>query len=221
MTLIRANYKLDGETISKDFVGELAETNFYSWLAETAMERDTFQYLGRERIVNPICWKYNEHGHIEIWKGLLPIGESELYIDGWNEMDAFFKDVGVDVEKLDVGHANISEDPGYFRAANLADDEVAITIPEEKKMTNFEEWFRTFIDEKNLDVVEWTFQKDGYIDIHLDNYDAVEIICEKMNPADQEKVKRTIVQLDFLNGDINHFLHHIMKGYVEMLPSAE
>lgn len=83
------------------------------------------------------------------------------------------------------------------------------------RMSSFENWFRTFIDEKDLPVVEWSYDHANYIGVFVDNYDAVEVICN-MTPQDQLKVKTTLVKLDFMNGDVNHFLKHIMDAYIEM-----
>ena len=83
------------------------------------------------------------------------------------------------------------------------------------RMSKFEEWFRTFIEEKDLPIVEFEIEHDGIVH-YLDNYDAVEIICNAMSPDDQEKVKDVIFRLDFMNGDINHFLKYITENYIKM-----
>lgn len=89
-----------------------------------------------------------------------------------------------------------------------------------KKPTKFEEWFRTFLDEKDLETVE--FMTTIGNDIHVyDNYDVAEWIINNMSPADQAKVKEKIVYIDFKNGDVNHFLEYIGKGFAEVLSKEE
>ena len=257
MKLIRANYSLLGRLHTMDFVGELAERELYSWIVETAKENDSFQYLGKLSFDNPICFKYNRLGHIELWNGLLPISEPDLYIEDFNEIDEFFNDIGIDVQAAKIDVVEICNDTGYFTKQLPQEDELLIPrnakrditasriqhmhpasldfleepIPEVKKVEEiilpskkreeFEEWFRTFIEEKDLEVVQWSFDKKGYIDIHMDNYDMVETIIEKCTDEEQAKIKEIIVMLDLHNGDINHFLHHLAEGYVEQLPELE
>lgn len=89
-----------------------------------------------------------------------------------------------------------------------------------KKPSKFEEWFRTFLDEKDLEVVE--FMTTIGSDIHVyDNYDVAEWIISNLSPADQAEVKKKIVYIDFKNGDVNHFLAHMGKGFAEALSKEE
>lgn len=83
-------------------------------------------------------------------------------------------------------------------------------------MTPFEKWFRTFIDEKGLEEVE--FMETVGDNIHVyDNYDVVEWIVDYLNPADQSAVKDKLVMVDFKNGDVNHFLEYMGKGFVNQV----
>ena len=46
-----------------------------------------------------------------------------------------------------------------------------------KRMSKFEKCIRTFIEEKDLPVVEFEIEHNGMIH-YIDNYDVVEIICK-------------------------------------------
>lgn len=232
--LLRANYVVNGEFSKQDFVGENVDRDFASWLAETARKEDSFQYLGRDTIQSPINWHYNDSCHLEVWNGLLPIGEPDMVVKNNHDITWFFeKYLGVPMGDVHIGDGDVAENPGgwfepkeQFYEDSLGielksdkidelfeEDIVLANIQRQQPMSKFEIWFRTFIEEKDLPVVNWEFDFNDNIHI-MDNYDMVEIICEL--PAENQKmIKDKLVQIDFVNGNVNHFLKYLAQGYIE------
>jgi hypothetical protein len=233
--LVRATYLIGEDFRKQDFVGETADKDFLAWLEETARKESQFKYLGSERLESVVCWKYNEHGQVEVWDGLLPVGNADMTIKNDKDITWFFEDyLGLPLGEVHVNDWDVCENPGswFKKDYGVLDDYISTLDDEESKapeefdeveedlkpveenqpMSAFEHWFRTFIEEKDLPVVGWEIEwKDN---IHLiDNYDMVEIICEL--PAEQQsKIKDKLVGIDFLNGDVNHFLKYLAEGYI-------
>jgi hypothetical protein len=221
--LLRAEYVLGTELQKFDFVGETAEREFAEWLVGIARDEETFRYLGRTVIQHPIHWRYNSEGKVEIWNGLLPVGNPDMVISNSSDVTWFFEDhLKVPMGEVHVNDEDVCEKPiGWFSYDEVIDGlieeeeetEEDEAVAEEKPMSKFEIWFRTFIEEKDLPVVNWEIEHNNNTHF-IDNYDVVEIICEAPY-QEQRKVKDILVRLDFYNGDINHFLEHLAKGYIE------
>lgn len=75
---------------------------------------------------------------------------------------------------------------------------------------NFNEWFATFLEEKGLlNLVIEVENEHGW------NYVPIEVLQEYLqfcNEEVQERVKTKLVQLDFCNMSVSHFLEYIAKG---------
>lgn len=84
---------------------------------------------------------------------------------------------------------------------------------------NFEDWFRTFIEEKDLPEVMFEITYKGYTHF-IDNYEVVEVIV-KLEKRTQAKIKDQLVKIDLFNGDVNNFLEYVAKGYVELVVHEE
>ena len=81
-------------------------------------------------------------------------------------------------------------------------------------MNSFADWFNTFLEEKDLPFMIWEIE-DAEGNIHIIDSDfVVETILQATTAEEQEKIKNIIVQIDFRNGDINHFFHHLAVGIV-------
>jgi hypothetical protein len=233
--LLRAEYVLGEKLERQDFVGETAEREFSQWLVGIARDEETFRYMGRTIIQNPIHWRYNEESKLEIWNGLLPIGEADMVVSNSIDIEWFFENyLKVPMGEIHVNDEDVCEKPpGWFDYSDVIfepmedEDEKLVDVRvieieevatlekpiAEKPMSKFEIWFRTFIEEKDLPVVNWEIEHNDNVHF-IDNYDVVEIICEAPF-HEQKKVKEILVKLDFHNGDINHFLEHLAKGYIE------
>ena len=73
---------------------------------------------------------------------------------------------------------------------------------------SFNNWLDIFIEEKGVDTEEM-LEAEGASGT---NYIPVGVIIEHMKIAprhEQEKIKETIVKIDFRNGDVLHFFRHL------------
>ena len=79
-------------------------------------------------------------------------------------------------------------------------------------MAHFNEWFETFISEKNIPFASWEIESKGFLHL-IDNQVVMEHV--KVAPAgEQSVIKRTLVKIDFYNGDVNHFFEHLAQAIV-------
>jgi len=80
-------------------------------------------------------------------------------------------------------------------------------------MTKFDKWFETFLEEKDIPFASWEIEAaDGTVHF-IDNEVVIEAI--KGAPANEKAgIKDVLVKIDFANGDVNHFFHHLAKGLV-------
>ena len=75
----------------------------------------------------------------------------------------------------------------------------------------FADWLDTFVDEKRLDRMH-TFAVEGRSGV---NYIPLEILIDHMKAtgkSEQERIKATIVRIDFLNGNVLHFFNHLASA---------
>ncbi|MCT4584091.1 MAG: hypothetical protein N4A54_04115 [Peptostreptococcaceae bacterium] len=79
-------------------------------------------------------------------------------------------------------------------------------------MMNFGKWLDTFIEEKELPIKNFAIEHKGFTHF-IDSKKVISLI--KQAPSqEQEQIKSIIVKIDFKNGDVNHFLEHLAKGYI-------
>ncbi|MBU1566853.1 MAG: hypothetical protein KJ630_14675 [Proteobacteria bacterium] len=78
----------------------------------------------------------------------------------------------------------------------------------------FNTWFSTFLDEKNLPYVAWEIV-DRAGNTHFIDCEAVIETIKNAPTEELKKIKNIIVQIDFRNGDVNHFFRHLAHGIVE------
>ena len=77
----------------------------------------------------------------------------------------------------------------------------------------YEKWLKTFIEEKGLDLdSEFTVEHKG--NIHFISLDFLVGVILKASKEEQEKIKNTIVKIDFMNGDTMHFFNHLATAYI-------
>ena len=83
-------------------------------------------------------------------------------------------------------------------------------------MNNFNNWLDTFIDEKNINKND-TFEinKNGTLNIisYVSIIDHIKITSKQ----EQEQIKKTIVKIDFFNGDVLHFFRHLGQALAKEL----
>lgn len=75
-------------------------------------------------------------------------------------------------------------------------------------MADFAHWIDTFVDEKQLDR-NHLFAVEGRSGV---NFIPLDVLIDHMKiarPGEQDGIKRTLVRIDFLNGDVLHFFNHL------------
>ena len=75
---------------------------------------------------------------------------------------------------------------------------------------DFDKWFETFLDEKNLPYQSWEILDDEGIMHYIDTDVIVEFIYS-LPENDKKMIKKKLIQIDFVNSDVNRFFHHIAK----------
>lgn len=74
-------------------------------------------------------------------------------------------------------------------------------------------WLETFFEEKQVPFQQWSIAHRDNIHI-IDNEMVIEIIKNHCSKNEQEQIQHKLRQIDFANGDVNHFLKHLAEGYV-------
>ncbi len=80
--------------------------------------------------------------------------------------------------------------------------------------TAFIKWFERFLEEKELSYQTWEIKDSQGVTHILDS----DVLIEQVKFApihEQAQIKQTIVKIDFLNGDVNHFFKHLVGALVE------
>ncbi len=81
---------------------------------------------------------------------------------------------------------------------------------------NFNKWLDTFLSEKEVDINEGFTFYDHNGDFNLMDYGVVVEAMKNACDSDKNSLKHKMVQLDFLNGDIRHFLRAMGKAVANM-----
>ena len=97
-----------------------------------------------------------------------------------------------------------------FEAANQVDFK-KIGINEGQ---GFNEWFETFIEEKG-DKINHDFEINVKGEWHQIPLEALKGFIFIMPSTIQNKIKDTLVKLDYKNADINDYLKHLATGIVK------
>jgi hypothetical protein len=75
-------------------------------------------------------------------------------------------------------------------------------------MNNFNNWLDTFIDEKNININD-TFEINKNGTLNIISYGSIIDHIKITSKQEQEQIKKTIVKIDFFNGDVLHFFRHL------------
>ena len=73
-----------------------------------------------------------------------------------------------------------------------------------KKMSPFQTWLTTFVEEKEVDM-------SRFLNDHVQTGDVVQGLMNT-SPAKQAQAKDIIVKIDFHNGNIYHFFGHLAQA---------
>jgi len=77
---------------------------------------------------------------------------------------------------------------------------------------NFEKWLDTFLTEKIIDLDD-RFEVGGASGTNSFTYGVIVDAIKAAQPDEQEAVKRQIVKIDFVNGDVRQFFRHLGKCF--------
>mgnify|MGYP001297475073 FL=1 len=78
----------------------------------------------------------------------------------------------------------------------------------------FNKWFDTFIEEKGIDT-GFTFEFDEAGMFHLVETAVVIDWVKKLDPETKAKIKNNFVKIDFVNGNVMHFMEFMAKGMIK------
>ena len=83
-------------------------------------------------------------------------------------------------------------------------------------MNNFNNWLDTFIDEKNINKND-TFKINKNGTLNIISYGSIIDHIKITSKQEQEQIKKTIVKIDFFNGDVLHFFRHLGQALAKEL----
>lgn len=70
-----------------------------------------------------------------------------------------------------------------------------------------------FFEEKEIEAKTFAVEHNGTIHM-VESEFLQDVIVNHTPPHEQEQVRAIIAQIDFRNGDVNHFLEHLATGYI-------
>lgn len=74
-------------------------------------------------------------------------------------------------------------------------------------------FFRRMADEKGILVNSFEIEVDGVL--HMMNVEQIIQLIEQAPEHEQKKIKDIFSKIDFMNGDLMHFIKHLAKGFVK------
>lgn len=89
-----------------------------------------------------------------------------------------------------------------------------LTINKVRCSMTFKDWFNTFIDEKELNR-EHVFKIKHEGTLHLMEFENLVDSILALPAEYQKKIKDKIVKIDFINGDVLHYLKYVAEGLVK------
>lgn len=103
------------------------------------------------------------------------------------------------------------EEAGHFEEAEEVEE---VPAEPQMKMSAYEKWLRTFIEEKGLDL-DSEFTVEHRNNTHFITLGFLIEVILKASKKEQEQIQNIIVQIDFKNGDVMHFFNHLAHGYIK------
>ena len=77
-------------------------------------------------------------------------------------------------------------------------------------------WLDTFLTEKQVDL-ETVFVRDVAGVTHYVPFEVIREFVEHLPESLQKQIKETLIQIDFLNGDVLPFFRHLALGMVTLI----
>jgi hypothetical protein len=87
-------------------------------------------------------------------------------------------------------------------------------------MGTFINWLETFLEEKDAPYVSWELTDESGTTHMIDSDVVVEFVKYECSADVQDDIKNAIVKIDFMNGDINHYLRFLAQGIVSLYAAA-
>jgi hypothetical protein len=83
-------------------------------------------------------------------------------------------------------------------------------------MTQTEKYLRTLLNEKGIsEEYVFTLDTDDFWGHHIVQMEVVIEFISNLDPKTQNQIKDTLVKIDFMNGDILHYLEFITRKMIE------
>jgi len=79
---------------------------------------------------------------------------------------------------------------------------------------NFTTWLNALISEKNINI-EQTLQVEGESGTNWIPVECVLDAIKSASKAEQQGIKKTMVAIDFRNGDVLHFIKHLAQAIAQ------
>lgn len=84
---------------------------------------------------------------------------------------------------------------------------------------NFKKWLKTFVEEKGIQHEHFTVDYQGQL--HIVEMDFLIDFLSGLDKKNQDKIKLTIIQMDFLNKNVMDFMKYCAEGYIQMVYANE
>ena len=75
-----------------------------------------------------------------------------------------------------------------------------------------EKYFKNFFEEKEINN---NFEVEGSIGTNFIPKEVVFELIINSKETEQTRIKNILIEIDFRNGDINHFFNHILQGVAQ------
>lgn len=75
---------------------------------------------------------------------------------------------------------------------------------------DFDKWFEIFLEGKNIPCQNWELLDDEGVMHYIDTDVIIEFIYS-LPDKDKKEIKKKLIQIDFVNGDVNEFFRYIAK----------
>jgi len=88
------------------------------------------------------------------------------------------------------------------------------------KNEKFNKWIDRFLEEKNIDRYElFTIEKNG--NKHIFEIGHIVDSIKVTSSEEQEEIKKSLIKIDFVNGDIRDYIKHLANALVDTYSRAE
>lgn len=74
-------------------------------------------------------------------------------------------------------------------------------------------FYRRMVEEKGINEIEFSIQVDGFV--HFMGVENVIELIENAPAHEQKKIKNTFSKIDFLNGDLLHYIKFLAEAYIK------